>query len=304
MDLDLRQLERFVAVAEELHYRRAAQRLGMAQPPLSQSILRLEEALKVQLFARNNRRVALTPAGAALLDEARRLLAQAETAQRIVRQTATGQIARLRVGFVPWSVMRILPRALHEFRRKWPGVEVRLDEQMSKSQVEALREARLDLGILNRSIVSLDGLEVRTIERTRLVAAMPSRWPIARRKSVKLAELAEFPFVLFPEHWVPNYYASFAGACRQAGFEPKVAQQVGQPYTMFNLVANGFGIGLVQDSARHMKVVGVKLVPVEDLPDRFWTEIALAWMPKSLAPPHKALIELLEKQARLAAPKT
>lgn len=295
--MDLQDVRHFVAVAEELHFRRAAQRLGTSQPLLSRAVQRLEADLGARLIDRDNRNVSLTPAGAALLEDGKRLLAQHDAVTRRIQGIANNEQGRLRIGFVPWSVMRTLPRALMEFRQRWPGVEVRVDEQMSRSQVEALKDGTLDLGVLNRYLVDTAGLETATVETTRLVAAVPSAWPLARRRQVKLKELAGFTLILFPQHWVPDYYGAFEVACRRAGFTPKIGQYVGQPYTMFNLVANGFGIGLVQDSARHFKVEGVTLVPIADLDAQFWSEIALAWVPARLTPPLKAFIDTMLRVA-------
>lgn len=295
--MELRQMRLFLAVAEELHFGRAAQRLGMAQPPLSRAIAQLENELGAPLLSRTSRRVSLTAAGEALRQQAEALLAQADLAERTVRQVATGELGRLRVGFVPWGAMRILPRALRDLRRHWPGVDVRLDEHMSRSQVEALRHGTLDAGILNRQYVDTSGLALATIETTRLVAAVPASWPIGQRRRVRLAELAEYPFVLFPHHWVPNYHATFEAACRRAGFTPRVAQQVGQTFTLFNMVANELGIGLIQDSARHLKVEGVSLVTISDMDDAFSAELAVAWSPARVTPPLRALLQAIGKAA-------
>lgn len=291
--IDLGRLQCFVAVAEELHFRRAAARLGMAQPQLTLAIQRLESDLGGQLLSRSNRKVELTPAGKALLEEARPLLARAGAAARMVRQLSSGEIGRLRVGFVPWSVMRALPRTLRQFHAKWPGIEVVIDEQMSRSQVEALQDGSLDLGILNRHLIDTTGLELATVETTRLVAAIPSKWPLGKRRSVHLAELADCPFIEFPQHWVPNYFGAFDEACKRAGFKARVAQRVRQPYTMFNLVANEVGIALVQDTARHLELAGVSLVPIEDLVEPFWSEIAMAWLPRRLSNPLRDFIEIM-----------
>lgn len=302
MNLDLRLLECFVAAVDDAHYAPAAQRLGMAPARLRRSIRRLEASLDAQLLVPRKQRVTLTPAGTTLLEQARRLLVQADTAKRAVRRVASGTITKLKLGVVPWSAMQILPQAIHTFRKQCPGVKVRIDEQLSQTQVEALQSAQLDLGIINCGLVDTDGLELRSIERTRLVAAVPSRWPVAARGHMRLAELAELPLVLMPHNWLPNYYAALKDACRKAGFKPKVAQEVRQSSTLFNLVANEFGVGLVQDATRHLSVDGVTLVEITDLPDAFSAEIALAWMPGMVSAPLQTLIDLLLQEAAAAVP--
>ena len=301
MSLDLKKLRYFLVLTEELHYRRAAARLGIAQPPVSAAIATREESLGTQLLERDRRSVRLTPAGQALAKEAAQLIAKADAAERLVKRVAGAEVSRIRLGFVPWSVMKILPRSLLEFRKQWPQVKVRIDEQMSRSQVEALREGSLDLGILNRNLVETRGLQLHTLETTHLVAVVPARWPIGKLQHIRLQDLARHPFLVFPNHWVPNYFAAFKDACRQAGFIPKVAQYVGQPYTMFNLVANGLGVGLVQDTARHLKMEGVTLLDIVDLAKPFWSEIALAHVKQTLSPPVAALKDILVRNAQVRA---
>lgn len=295
--MELRHLRHFVAVAEELHFGRAAARLGMAQPPLSQSLMRLEAKLGTALLDRKHYHVTLTPAGQALLKEARPLLAQAALAEKAVQRAAAGVLPHLRLAFVPMSLMRILPQAIRQFRHAWPGVQVQLAERTSRHTVDSLRNGSIDLGLVVRSLVDARGLELRTIERARIVAAIPAQWPLGQRKSVRLAELAHCSFVLFPQQMMNDFYTAFEATCRNAGFTPDISQQVHQPYTMFNLVANGLGVGLVQESARGMQVEGVALVDIEDMPDSFVTEIALAWMPSTLSPPLHALIAMLEQMS-------
>jgi len=198
--------------------------------------------------------------------------------------------------------MRALPRAMVEFQRRWPGVELRIDEQMSRSQVDALQQGTLDLGIFNRYLVDTSGLDTLTVETTRLTAAVPTASPLAHKRGVRLRELADCTFLLFPQTWVPDYFGAFEAACRAAGFSPRIGQSVRQPYTMFNLVANGLGVGLVQDSARHLPVAGVALVPIVDLDAPFWSEIAAAWMPARLTPPLQSFIECLRRAARQPRP--
>jgi DNA-binding transcriptional LysR family regulator len=300
--MELRHLRHFVAVAEELHFGRAAARLGMAQPPLSQSLMRLEANLGVALLDRKQYHVTLTPAGQALLKEARPLLAQAALTEKAVQRAAAGVLPHLRLAFVPMSMMRALPQAIQQFRRSWPGVQVQLAERSSRNTVENLRNGNIDLGIVVPSLVDTEGLELRVVERARVVAAIPSRWPLGQRKSVRLAELADSSFVLFPQQMMNDFYTAFETTCRRAGFSPDISQQVNQAYTMFNLVANGLGVGLVQETARGMRVEGVSLVDIEDMPDSFITEVALAWMPNTISPPLHSMIALLQQMSSAETP--
>jgi DNA-binding transcriptional LysR family regulator len=295
--MDLRHLRHFVAVAEELHFARAAKKLGMAQPPLSQSIMRLEESLGTRLLDRDSRRVRLTPAGAALLGEAREVLARASLAERTVRRVASGEIARLRIGFVPMSAMRILPQAMIRFQRRWPNVEVRLYERTSQAQIDGVREGTLEVGIVVHDAASTKGLEVRVIERYSYVAVIPAGWALAKQKSVRLAELAGQPLIMFPQQMRDRFFQPFSAACRRAGFVPRVAQKIVQPYTMFNLVANGLGVGIVQDTASSLRISGVAFVPIRDLPEFSLDEVAVIWMPGTASPALLAMVDIVGQLA-------
>ena len=297
MTIDLRYLKHFVAVAEELHFGRAAKKLKIAQPPLSQSIMRLEELLGVKLFERSSRSVTCTPAGKALLPEALDILRRTELAEHIVRRAAAGELTTLRIGFVPMSAALSLPRALRAFKRSWPQVEIRLYERTSAVQVEALREGRLDLGIIVREIVDTTDLQVRPIERYGYVAAIPSGWPLGKRRSIRLRELAGAPLILFPQQLVPNFFTEFESACRKAGFSPQIQQRIAQPYTMFSLVSQELGIGIVQDSAKHLSIRGVEFVPIRDMPESLNHEVALAWVPRGVQSALRHMIASIEKAA-------
>ena len=295
--MELHHLRHFVAVAEELHFGRAAARLHMAQPALSQSIQRLEASLGVELFRRSRSAVVPTPAGHALLPHARDTLVQAELAERVARRAAEGEFARLRVGFVPWSLTRALPQAIRRFRRRWQGVQVRLYERVSRQQVASLRAGELDLAVISLRMTDTAGLETRVVETSRLVAAVPSTWPLAARGELRFADLADQPFVIFPPAFSPAAHAAFEVACRAAGFQPNVIQETAQPFTMLNMVANELGVALIQSTAAAMTIEGVTLVDIVDAPPSFDTEIALVWTPTAMTPPLHAFIETLASVA-------
>jgi DNA-binding transcriptional LysR family regulator len=293
--MELRHLRHFVAVAEELHFGRAARKLRMAQPPLSQSIQRLEESLGAKLLDRSSRVVHLTPAGAALLAEARGILERSEAAELAVKRAASETSTVVSVGFVPMTSTPALPQAMREFRRRWPRIEVELRERATLAQLQNLRRGNLDLALIVGGH-DVEGLAVEPIGRFGPVAVVPKHWALARRRSVRLAELKDMPLVLFPQQLKPAYFAELASACRRAGFVPKVAQRVGQPYTMLSLVAQEIGIGFVPAAARHLSVDGVVFVPVRDLPEEtFDTFVAMAWVDRVL-PPHLAELAALIRQ--------
>ena len=291
--MDLHHLRHFLAVADALHFGRAAKALGMSQPPLSQSIQRLETSLGATLF----HRVTLTAAGRALLPEARELLAQAKHTERLVQRVADGSLARLRVGFIPWSLVRSLPRALSAFNRQWPGVQVRLCERVSRQQVASLRSGELDLGIISLRVVDRENLQVRIVERSQLAVAMPSSWPLAKRDALRLVDLAECPFVSFPPQLSPASHAAVTAACRDAGFRQNVIQETAHPFTMLTMVSNGLGVALLPSTAAAMTVEGVSLLRLIDLPASLDTDIALAWNEKAMTPTLASFIAHVEREA-------
>jgi DNA-binding transcriptional LysR family regulator len=278
--MDLHHLRHFIAVAEELHFGRAAARLGMTQPPLSQSVRRLESSLNLQLLERDRRHVALTPAGRVLLEEGRRVLSQVELTERLIQRAASRGVRRLRIGFTPIAMLTILPRAVQAFRKRWPGVEILLEERPTSLQIELMLNGAQDLGILYRhGAGGIDGLTMRVLGRSRYVAAFPVGHPLAQRRQVKLADLAGQAFVCHDPGTNPDAHAMFNAACRSAGFVPSVVQHANQTYTILSLVAHDVGIALVGDNARHIGLEGIALVPLTDVAEDLRQETVLAWAP-------------------------
>jgi DNA-binding transcriptional LysR family regulator len=244
--MELRHLRYFVAVAEELHFGRAAERLHMAQPPLSQQIKGLEQELGVQLFARTRRRVELTPAGKLFLDEARLTLQQAVRAQRIAVEADRGLRGRLRIGFVMSASYSILPVVIRRFRRENPFIELELVEMTPSRQIEALESGTIDAGILRPPVES--GLPLETILEEPLVLALPLDHRRAGQKAVELKSLSEEAFVLFPRHHGPGIFDVVMKACLEAGFTPHVSCAPNEMQTILTYVAGGLGISLVPQS--------------------------------------------------------
>jgi DNA-binding transcriptional LysR family regulator len=259
--VELRHLRYFVAVAEELHFGRAAVRLRMAQPPLSQQIRALERELDVVLLNRTTRRVALTVAGAAFLLQVRRVLEQTEQAVQAARRSSRGEIGRLAVGFVPSADLDILPRALRLWRKRFPDAEVELHALLPEQQIEALRHGQIQLGIL-RLPVEDRSLVVKRIQREPLMAALPVRHPLARRPRVRIADLKADPLILFPRRTAPSHYDWLLSTCRRAGFTPRVLHETESLQTNVGLIAAGLGVSLLPASIRNLKRVGVVYRPL------------------------------------------
>src|SRR5262245_31720636 len=223
--MEFRHLRYFVAVAEELHFGRAAARLGIAQPPLSQQIRQLEQELEVTLFTRTKRRVELTQAGHMFLDDAREVLARAERAVRTAQRAGRGEIGQLAIGFVPSADLDILPRVLSVWRTSCPDVEVTLHELLSGAQVAAQHAGTIQIGFL-RLPVDETGLLIEPIQREPLLAALPRTHRLAGSPSVRLGDLAGDTMVLFTRDVAPGYYDVFIAACRRAGFTPRLLHTV------------------------------------------------------------------------------
>jgi DNA-binding transcriptional LysR family regulator len=276
MAVDLHHIRHFLAVAEELHFGRAALRLGMAQPPLSQSIKRLEAELGFALFERTQRRVMLTPAGEVFLREARRTLAQADEAVRIARRAASEATAELAVTFVSAALYRLLPETLRRFRKSFPNVAIKLDERPSDAQLTDLVEGKVDLGFIHPPVPHDPNLKVETIHRDILLLAVPQHDPLSSDTPVRLSDLSGRSFVLFPYVQGPVLHTRITEVCRRAGFFPDIAQEARQMHTILSLVAAGFGVSLVPAGATSMRVADVRFVEVADLPRDLAWELAIA----------------------------
>jgi len=287
--MELRHLRYFVTVAEELHFSRAAARLHMAQPPLSQQIRRLEEEIGVTLFTRTRRRVELTAAGREFLREAQTLLELSHQAVRTAQRASRGEIGRLAIGFVASADLDVLPRVLRVWHRRFPQVEIVLHGLLPAPQIEALREGRIQVGFL-RLPVDEAGVVVERIQREPLVAVLPARHRLAQRARVRLSDLAGEPMVLFPRELAPGYYDLYVGACRQAGFTPRVAHEALGIQTNLGLVAAGLGFTLLPSAIRNLRRSGVVYRPLA--PPTPQTDMALAYLREQSSPVLKAFCEI------------
>ena len=263
--MELRHLRYFVAVAEELHFGRAAERLCIAQPPLSMQIKQLEAELGFRLFDRTNRRVELTPAGSLLLEEVRHNLSSLHEAVLAARRVARGESGWLGIGFVGSATYDLLPRILRAFRSEYPGVELVLRELVSAKQAAALRDGRIHIG-LARPPVAESGIESEILLREPIAAVLSSTHPLARHKRLALGELSAEDFVLFPRSPKPSYADFVIEACERAGFRPNVSQEAAEMHTAIGLVAAGLGVSLVPDSVRSESRPGLVFLPLVQPP--------------------------------------
>lgn len=264
-DFELRQLRQFVEIASSGSYRRAADQLFVAQPALSVSIRKLETAIGARLFDRGPRGVTLTAAGEALLPEARQALMHAEQGRRRARLVALGEWGVLRLGFVGSATYALLPGRLPVFRARHPDVRLELVEGSTVEVIEMVREGRADLGVVRGPVDDVSGVDLALAESDEFVAVVPaSHWSAGRRR-LRLSDLREEPFVMYPTTGVPGLRSVAMQVCREAGFVPRVGQEATQVQTVVSLVASGLGVALVpgvasayaNDRVRFIRLSGV-----------------------------------------------
>lgn len=256
--MELRHLKYFVVVAEELHFGRAAEKLSISQPPLSQQIQQLEREVGARLFHRTSRQVELTEAGRVLLVEARQILKAVDQATSDVKRAARGELGRIGIGFVASATYDILPDILRRFRSEYQEIALDLVEMHSAEQGAALRDRRIDIAFSRPPLVD-DDLVTEAVSAEDLVVAVAESHPLARRgPEVRLADLADQPFILYPRNPLPSYADFVIRACEAAGFSPSIAQETLQMQTALSLVSAGLGVTLVPASVQKLGRSGVE----------------------------------------------
>lgn len=275
--MDIRHLRQFVAVAEELHFGRAATRLGMAQPPLSMAIRRLEDSVGSRLLTRTSRQVRLTAAGEVLLEEARSVLARLETALERTRQAATGRRGQLTLVFV--ANCFVLPTLLRAFRQSAPDVTIRLREATTAEQLADLAAGTADVGILRPPGDPPPGIVLERVLAQTLLLALPIDHPCADRETVALEDMAEADFVATVREKGAGYHDRVVGLCRRAGFVPRVVEQAIQMQTVLALVAAGTGVAVVPDSPtlRCHPEVALRRLSIAGQPSQDGIDLLMAW---------------------------
>ncbi|MFF2953746.1 LysR family transcriptional regulator [Kitasatospora sp. NPDC057965] len=276
-ELPLPQLHAFTVLAEELHFGHAAARLGIAQPPLSQQIARLETKVGHPLFVRAPGRVALTPAGRELLPAARRALADLADGLAAARAVGSGRAGRLRIGFSASLALTVLPGLLATFRTRYPDVDLDLREMTTSPQLAALQERTMDVGLLREppDDAGAGPLAFRTVLTEPFVAVLPADHPLAAQRAIDVSQLADEPFVLLPRSVGPRLYDGITGLCEAAGFAPRIAQHAVEWQTVCALVGAGLGVSLAPASIRRLRLREVAFRPVEPRTAR--TRVAVAW---------------------------
>lgn len=314
-DLPLHQLHAFVVLAEELHFGHAAARLGIAQPPLSQQIRRLEDRVGHPLFTRAPGRISLTPAGGELLPAARSALTTLADALAAARAVGGGRAGTLRIGFAASLALTVLPALLRRFGEQAPDVRLHIQEMTTAPQLEALRDRSLDVGLLREpgglgepgesgglgGIGGFGGfsesgndspeLVFRTVLTEPFVAVLPVNHPLARQERVQVVQLADSPFVLLPRHVGPRLHDQIVGLCTEAGFTPAIGQHAVEWQTVCALVEAGLGVSIAPASIARIRLEGIVFRPLE--PGHVRTRVAIGWHREHRSPLIGPLLEVL-----------
>ncbi|MGE2467492.1 LysR family transcriptional regulator [Klebsiella michiganensis] len=264
MNIELRHLRYFIAVAEELHFGHAAARLNISQPPLSQQIQILEQQIGARLFARTNRSVSLTEAGRQFLADSRQILSQVDDAAARAARLHHGETGELRIGFTSSApFIKAVSDTLSTFRRRYPDVHIQTRETNTREQIVPLNEGALDLGLMRNTQLP-DTLVWQRVLREPLLAMVPRDHPLASKPRVSLRELAREPFVFFDPHVGTGLYDDILGLMRRYDLTPAITQEVGEAMTIIGLVAAGLGVSILPASFRRVQLLEMCWLPIEE----------------------------------------
>ncbi|MET0794819.1 MAG: LysR substrate-binding domain-containing protein [Polyangiaceae bacterium] len=286
--MELRHLRYFVAVAEELHFGRAAARLHIQQPPLSRQIQLLEAELGFPLFERSRRRVELTPAGSALLGRTRQVFDALDVAVHDARSASEGQSGRLVIAYPSSLAYSGLTELLRAFRTRFPSVELTLRELPPGDQIDALKAGSLDVGFVRTSLDD-PALVAELVRREALMIVLPDDHPLASRRTIPLAALAQEPFVMFPRARGPAFFDQLMALCSAAGFTPRIVQEAPQ-LDIISMVAAGFGVSIMPSSMRNFRRPGLSFRAIVGAPE---VELLIVWRHQNLSPALHKFVDLV-----------
>jgi DNA-binding transcriptional LysR family regulator len=291
--MELRQLNYFVTVAEELHFGKAADRLQITQPALSKQIASLEEALGVQLLSRTKRTVQLTPAGQVFFEQAQQLLSHAEATIQLTQRTDRGDVGQLAIGFTATAVHTVMPQLVCDFRQDYPNVEISIIELATEAQVAALNQDKLDLAFLHPPI-DARGIELHPILVEEFVAVLPQQHPLLKYDHIPLEAFANEPLIIHPRREGPALYDGFVRVCQAAGFQPKIVKETISLQTRVCWVAIGMGITFVSSELQFLVGRNVVCRPLETCPIHL--KLAAAWRQNASNPTLRAFIKVLQEK--------
>lgn len=289
--MELRHLRYFVAVAEELHFSRAAERMGIAQPPFSQQIKMLEQEVGAMLLLRTKRSVELTAAGNVFLIEARKTLAQADQALRMARRAARGEVGQLAMGFVSSAVYGKFASVFGLMRARHPDVALVLHDLTSEEQFDAMKAHRIDVGLVRPPTLATEDFELHVVWREPLMVVLHEQNPLARKKRISIAALAHESFLLVPRPLGPGFYDQVVGLCAAAGFVPRVIQEARSTQTIVSLIAGGMGVSIVPASMQTLQRTGIVYRPLQ--PPVPTTDLAVLWRRNDTSPVLESFLKIV-----------
>jgi len=288
--MELRQLRSFLAVADALHFRRAAAQLHLSQPALTMQIRALEEEMGVRLLERNRQETSLTYAGSVFQKEVRQLLERAGQGVERAQQAAKGIVGLIRVGFISTAAAaHILPPLISRFRLAHPEIELSLQNLLTSDQVAMLNDGTLDVGLFRLPVAAQDQLTIIPIYREPLVVLLPESDPLARKRNLRLIDLKQSAFVVYARSHAPDYHDLILRTLNDAGFSPNLAQEAGEMYTLVSLVSAGLGVALAPSSTQSYRLPGIVARKVPRLPS---VEVGVGYCTRDLGPASRPFVEL------------
>lgn len=262
--LELRHFNYFLAVAEELHFRKAAERLFISQPGLSRQIKQMEEILDTPLFARDKKKVSLTPAGVYLKGEVEFILNHLELTQRQLKSIGEGNLGEIRIGFLGSAMQAVIPKLLLHLKKSYPEIKTSLEELANRAQVDAILKDKLDIGFVRLARVP-KGIQIAPVHQDTFSVVLPKHHRLKTREFKHMGQLREEEFILFTQEYSPLYYDTVMSICEDAGFSPKVSHKSVHAQTIFKLVENGLGIAIVPTSLQHGFQMDVKFIELKKI---------------------------------------
>jgi len=288
--IELRHLTYFLAVAEELHFRKAAEKLFISQPGLSRQIKQMEELLQAKLFLRNNKKVELTPAGHYLKDKAADIFRQLKETQRELQLIGDGDTGELRIGFLGSAMQNVIPKLLVAVKDKYPKIKTALEERSNLEQVNAVLNNELDIGFVRLDRVPND-LNMQTVFEDTFSLVLPESYPMLTREYNGMARFSEDDFILFSQEYSPFYYDTIMSICANAGFKPRVSHKSVHAHTIFKLVENKLGIAIIPTALQAGFQMRIKFVELKDVKQR--AVLSVIWKKENANPVLKNCLDLL-----------
>ncbi len=288
--IELRHLTYFLAVAEELHFRKAAEKLFITQPGLSRQIKQMEEILETKLFVRNKKKVSLTPAGHYLKGQANDIFKQLAETKRQIQLIGEGDKGELRIGFLGSAMQQVIPELLLKLKDAFPKIKTSLEERSNLNQVDAVLKDELDIGFVRLARVPA-ALTMHNVFKDTFSLVLPESYPMLTREYKGMGQFANNDFILFSQEYSPYYYEMIRSICSDAGFVPKVSHKSVHAHTIFKLVENGLGIAIVPTSLQYGFQMKVKFIELKDIKQR--ALLSVIWKKENANPVLKNCIDLL-----------